>query len=599
MFLIYIFLFIILLGFINFLIQKFRKDIKLKRKFYDFGDSSSVVLVLLLTIGSYFFINFCLNDPTFKDSATKIEYGKKTIQPWLESSEYRNLVQKDTGNIDQHYKLLMSHFDENQDMGPDVRAFNQEGRFIYNYYKGLSVSANTKKSDIGNLFLGIYYYETNDKANCLSYLENVQNKRLKYLNTYLGLIYYYYNDSVKELASFKSEIANCNDRRGAYYNLSRIYDHEKQYDKIVPFVYDDYVKQFIPYGFRQRAHLEKHDIYNYFRDLFRQVFANTNIIGFFGALFILLIWIMYLIRVNVYQKGKYHYIFLTVLLSASFIFPVALLYDTYKYLLGFDLNGNVINDSLYCVFGIGVIEELVKFIPFLIILKFTKVIKEPIDYIMYASLSALGFAFVENFRYFEDGSINIIHSRALTASIAHMIFSSVVAYGFIIAKFRKKKNVFLTVLLFFFIAAFGHGFYDFWLLNKEVSDFSLFTFICLLTGILVYASFINNALNISRTSSDNINLNTGKLASDLAASLIGVFLFEFICLVIIYGPTIGNREFISSTISSGYLILFISVRLSNLDIIPGEWSPIDFFVGLMPTQIIYGDKKPNYNSLVG
>ncbi|MGZ6540176.1 MAG: PrsW family intramembrane metalloprotease, partial [Bacteroidia bacterium] len=246
-----------------------------------------------------------------------------------------------------------------------------------------------------------------------------------------------------------------------------------------------------------------------------------------------------------------------------------------------------------------VIEELVKFIPFLIILKFTKVIKEPIDYIMYASLSALGFAFVENFRYFEDGSINIIHSRALTASIAHMIFSSVVAYGFIIAKFRKKKNVFLTVLLFFFIAAFGHGFYDFWLLNKEVSDFSLFTFICLLTGILVYASFINNALNISRTSSDNINLNTGKLASDLAASLIGVFLFEFICLVIIYGPTIGNREFISSTISSGYLILFISVRLSNLDIIPGEWSPIDFFVGLMPTQIIYGDKKPNYNSLVG
>ena len=87
------------------------------------------------------------------------------------------------------------------------------------------------------------------------------------------------------------------------------------------------------------------------------------------------------------------------------------------------------------VFGIGVIEEFVKFVPFLIILKFTKIINEPIDYIMYASLSALGFAFVENFNYFDDGSINIIHSRALTASIAHMVFSSLVVYGLILAKY--------------------------------------------------------------------------------------------------------------------------------------------------------------------
>ena len=187
-----------------------------------------------------------------------------------------------------------------------------------------------------------------------------------------------------------------------------------------------------------------------------------------------------------------------------------LLYDVYKYLFGFQLNGNVINDSLYCVFGIGVIEEFVKFVPFLIILKFTKIINEPIDYIMYASLSALGFAFVENFNYFDDGSINIIHSRALTASIAHMVFSSLVVYGLILAKFRYKKNTFLLGLLFFFIAAFAHGFYDFWLLNEYVAGFSIFTFLCLLTGILVYASLTNNALNHSLTSSDNINLNTSK-----------------------------------------------------------------------------------------
>ena len=166
-------------------------------------------------------------------------------------------------------------------------------------------------------------------------------------------------------------------------------------------------------------------------------------------------------------------------------------------------------------------------------------------------------------------------------------------------KFKYKKNTALFFIGFFFIAAFAHGFYDFWLLNEYVSDYYIFTFICLLTSILVYSSFINNALNNSLTSADNIKLNTTKLSADLAACLVGVFLFEYICLSFIYGPTIGNREFISSTLTGGYLILFLSIRLSNVDIIPGEWSKIDFFVGLLPAQIIYGDKKPNYNSLVG
>jgi RsiW-degrading membrane proteinase PrsW (M82 family) len=389
------------------------------------------------------------------------------------------------------------------------------------------------------------------------------------------------------------------DIKGAYYFLSGIYDYEKQYNEITPLAYNDAIKQYIPYEYKQRAYITNHDLYNYFRTLFTQAFLNTNIIGLIGALLILLIWVFYLKKVNVYQKGNWKSILFTILLSSIFVLPVWLLYDTYKYILNFSLNGNVINDFLYCVFGIGVIEELVKFIPFLIILRFTNVIKEPIDYITYASLSALGFAFVENFRYFDDGSINIIHSRALTASVAHMIFSSIAAYGLILSKFKYKKKTFLFGLLFFFIAAFGHGFYDFWLLNKYVSDFSIFTFSCLLVGILVYASLTNNALNHSLTSSDNIKLNTSKLASDLAAGLIAVFLFEYIAMVFIYGPTIGNREFIGSTLSSGYLILFASIRLSNIDIIPGEWSPIEFFAGLLPAQIIYGDKKPNYNSLVG
>jgi RsiW-degrading membrane proteinase PrsW (M82 family) len=600
MFLIYIFLFILLLGFISFLIQKFRKDKKYNRKFYDFEDNTSVVLLILILICTFFCVNFFIDDPVFTDPSEKIAYGRKTAQPWLESTEYGKQVQKNQEDLELQIKFIKSHFDENQDMGPSASSYNGEGASLFNSYTLLSKSPDRKKADIGELALGIYYYYRDDHLLSLDHLEKVKNNKLKYLNTYLGIQYYYYNQPNKSKQCFAKEIRLYGDIQGAYYHLSGIYDYEKNYAEIVPFAYNDAIKQYIPYSFRQRAYITHHDVYNYFRTLLARYYAaKINIIGFIGAFLILLVWVFYLKSVNVYQKKNWLPIIFTVVLSALFVLPVWLLYDTYEYLLGFDLNGKVINDFLYCVFGIGVIEELVKFVPFLIILKFTKVIKEPIDYIMYASLSALGFAFVENCNYFDQNSINIIHSRALTASVAHMIFSSIAAYGLILGKFRYKNKIFLFGLLFFFIAALGHGFYDFWLMNQLVSGYFIFTFLCLLTGILVYSSFINNALNHSLTSGDMIKLNTSKLASDLAAGLLAVFLFEYIALVFIYGPTIGNREFIGSTLKGGYLILFCAVRLSNIDIIPGLWAGIEYFSGFLPGQIVYGDKKPNYNSLVG
>jgi RsiW-degrading membrane proteinase PrsW (M82 family) len=600
MFLIYVFLFILLIGFISFLIQKFRKDKKYNRKFYDFEDNTSVVLLLLIMISTFFLINFFIDDPVFTDPPQKIAYGKKTAQPWLESVEYGKLAQKEPEDVEAQVRYIKTHFDENQEMGPSAVNYNAEGSAIFNRYTSLAKSTDRKKADIGELGLGIYYYFRSDQILSLEHLEKVQNTKLKYLNTYLAIQYYYYHKRRQSMQCFAKEIKLFGDIQGAYYHLSDIYNYEKNYKEITPFAYDNAVKQYIPYSFKQRAYITHLDVYNYFKTLFARYYASRiNIIGFIGAFLILLVWVFYLKSVNIYQKKSWMAVIFTVVLSALFVLPVWLLYDTYKYLFNFDLNGGVINDFFYCVFGIGVIEELVKFIPFLIILKFTKVIKEPIDYIMYASLSALGFAFVENCNYFDNNSINIIHSRALTASVAHMIFSSIAAYGLILGKFRYKKKIFLFGLLFFFIAAFSHGFYDFWLLNKQVSDYFMFTFLCLLAGILAYASFINNALNHSLTLVDTIKLNTSKLASNLAAGLIAVFLFEYIAMVYIYGPTIGNREFIGSTLSGGYLILFCSVRLSNIDIIPGLWARIEYFSGLLPGQIIYGDKKPNYNSLVG
>jgi RsiW-degrading membrane proteinase PrsW (M82 family) len=599
MFFIYLILGLLLIGFVNFLILKFKRDKKLGRKFYDFNDGNIIVYAVLLLIVAFTTINLTLNEKHFNTVEEQLEYGRETSQPWLVSAVYRERVQKDSLNIDNHFHLVDMHFNEFQRNGPDARSYNHEEHFIYVYYTKLAASTDPVKADLGSLFLGIYYYHKNEFPLAQSSFNDIQNPNLKYLNNYRGMVNYYFRKTKEAKENLAQEIKSNGYLEGAYYNLSRIYDYEKRYNELKELVYDPVSKSFIPYSFRNEVYIQNRDVASYFKALFAEIFKNTNFTGFAAAFLILLIWITYLLRVNIHRSRNITSVILIVLFSAIFVFPVWLLYDFLKYALHFELNGEIVNDALYCVFGIGVIEELVKIIPFLIVLRFTKVIKEPIDYIMYASLAALGFSFVENFMYFQDGSLNIIHSRALTASISHMIDSSIIAYGLILAKFKYKKSPVLFFFLFFFIAAFAHGFYDFWLLNKIVSDYWIMTFLCLLIAVQVYASFINNALNNPSALNQNVKLNTSRLASDLAGALVFVFIFEYTCLSFIYGPTIGNRELISSVLTGGYMILFLSIRLSNIDVFPGDWARLNFLVGLMPASIIYGGKKPNYNAALG
>ncbi len=599
MMLIYTLIGLLFAGFVFFLVHKFRKDKSLGRKWYDFGDGNLLVFSIFLLTGAVAGVNLFLTGPQFSSVEEQIEYGESSAQPWLVSAAYAELAKNDPGNLEHHVRLAQAHFDPEQSEGPDYRAYNSEGTFIFYHHEGLAKSKDTAIADIGNLVLGIYYCGTKGYVNALHHLDQVHDTTLKYVNHYRGVASYYEGHLQDAERYFKQEIALNGYLEESYPFLSYLYFYRGDHAPLHTMVNNPAITHYIPSGLRQFVYLRENNFGAYFNDQLARIAEHGNFIGFSGAVLILLTWFIYLMRVNIHRRGGWLMPLLTVLFSAVMVFPVWLLYDLYEHRLDFSLNGEPGNDLLYCIFGIGVIEELIKIVPFLLVLKFTRLIKEPIDYIMYASLSALGFAFVENFLYFREDSMNIIHGRALTASISHMIDSSIIAYGLVLAKFRYKKSQVLFFFAFFLLAAVAHGFYDFWLLNEDASAHWYMTFLLLLVSILVYASFINNALNNPTSLSQNVQLNTARLGGDLAASLIAIFIFEYICLSFIYGAGIGNRELLASTLGGGYMILFLSVRLSNIDIFPGDWSRIEFFTGLLPAHIIYGGKKPNFNSALG
>ena len=115
-----------------------------------------------------------------------------------------------------------------------------------------------------------------------------------------------------------------------------------------------------------------------------------------------LAWMIYIILLDIFEKENIWAITGTLLLAMIFCIFCLLLYDIWDYRLNFRINGRWLNDLIYCIFGIGFIEEAVKVIPVILILLFTKNINESVDYIIYASISAIGFSFVENISYFTN-----------------------------------------------------------------------------------------------------------------------------------------------------------------------------------------------------
>ena len=125
--------------------------------------------------------------------------------------------------------------------------------------------------------------------------------------------------------------------------------------------------------------------------------------AFYALLVSLLIsgvWLVYVVRLDIFDKEKKRHIALVLILSIILTSFASYPYQIIHY-LGFTDSLNPFKSFLYCVFGIGLIEETIKLIPLLIVLKFTNAIDEPYDYILYASASALGFAFVENTMYLD------------------------------------------------------------------------------------------------------------------------------------------------------------------------------------------------------
>lgn len=335
----------------------------------------------------------------------------------------------------------------------------------------------------------------------------------------------------------------------------------------------DFLKLHTEYVSDYEIYNEQGDLLRYYFFMSLSVLTEIHVFGLLSALMIFGVWYYYIRSLDFFDKEKISYTIIVVLtgcLCSFFTFPMS---DAVHHLFNISFSENTFyNLFVYSFVGIGIIEEFVKLLPVLLIFFFTKQIDEPIDFIYYASLSALGFALIENLMYFRDITGPIIIARALTAAIGHMVDSSIVIYGFILAYYRNSGSKFPTIIKYFLLGAFAHAMYDYLLFERFLLLF-LFFFVFLIQSWVI---IINNAINNSKFFDYSISFKHDIVKFRTAEYLMFILILNYFFLALALGKSEANMNYFISVSFGGMLILFYVSSISSFDLVKGYWRPVRF-----------------------
>jgi len=530
----------------------------------------TVLVIIAIVVAS----NYLFEEPQFHNAFDKIEYANKTDNPYLAEKVCIEELRKDTLNMDLNYQYVINHYKiPKTTRAGKHNVKHRDDKTIQSYFESLVATGDSDKADIGSYGLGLCASVDNEYQKADEYFKQISNKERKYIHNSMGKVIED-SDLKSAIVHYKQEIALKGNMQGAVNNLFDLYLKTNRLSQLNQFVNQPEIIDYVnPSEFR-RYYFVKSDFRKYVSSLFSNYVKMFDQVGFVAALIITLIWLLYLRAIDVFEREKWYNISIVFVLGCLFSFLAFPLYDYVNITQKFNLNGGIFNDLAYCIFGIGLNEEIVKLLPFLIFLSFSKSVNEPIDYVIYMCVSALGFSFIENTEYFQDGTYYIIHGRALSSVVTHMSLSAVVAYGFILSKYKTHYPIIASVAVSLFAASVAHGLYDYWIINEKVQAFSVFSFFVMIVLIQTFGTIRINALNNSPFFDDKKKIDDTRLSRYLFLALVSIMVIEYLIMAYFFGSKAAGRSLLKSVLFGSFLLIFIIANLSNMQLKEGVWEKI-------------------------
>lgn len=300
------------------------------------------------------------------------------------------------------------------------------------------------------------------------------------------------------------------------------------------------------------------------------MFNKETIFMFFpiiGAICGAMLWLKYFIKIDVLERERL--IDIIFALVIGFLTPNLALW-AYKLHASYawDFNGYFLTDLWYAIAGIGFTEEISKlFGVLLVFLVIRKRLNEPIDYLIFGGIVALGFSVKENFIYYHNYGSEIITGRTLISTLTHIINTSICVYGIFRFKIFNKGYVILNSISGISIAIISHGLFDFFLTQEFIGSFTPFlASIVYLIGINFWIQMINNCINFSPFFNYEKLISTSKLYFTILGWYIGLLLIEFFYVWYHKKLDIAILDLFKNIFKEGILLIIVALRVSRLKI---------------------------------
>ena len=189
-------------------------------------------------------------------------------------------------------------------------------------------------------------------------------------------------------------------------------------------------------------------------------------------------------KIDVFEKEKLSDLFYVFVVGCTVSFFLSsFIYVPIRNII---MEGNQCANFFNCLLLVAIPEEIIKIIPLMYVLKYSNFVNEPIDYLIYSSIGALGFAFIENIDYIQNYSEtgNIVAIRSFMPLIMHISTTSILGFSiFLFMHSNKVKYIFYAL----FFSSILHAAYNSLMIGILVLIFL----------IIIFSKLIQSLLNIS------------------------------------------------------------------------------------------------------
>jgi RsiW-degrading membrane proteinase PrsW (M82 family) len=494
---------------------------------------------------------------------------------WEKTKPFENA---DTTSYAFIYLIMQKHYNKPAYQNIPGGLYYRDDNGPEQYCFSLMYSSDSIITSAGRFGLALIYKKSEQYELVLDQLQRVTITDKPYYNCELGWAQAYSGQLRKAINSFEKELTYKNgNKSSAYKGLAETLFATGNYDAIHTLMAEPiFVKNCPSYVLRNEYFLNG----PFLTYCINALKLNGTCDLIVAAILIALLWGYYYTRFKLFEQKDY-LLYVSIFLISCIVTPFCIIpYDVLHNVFHIYNDGDVMSTVLYYILGVGIIEEITKSLPVIICLfLFSKRIKEPVDYLLLATISALGFATMENMMYFDlyfgNQNYDVIHNRVVISVIMHIFCSTIIWFGFM--KTKLLKNI-KYVLICFLLSISAHGLYDVFLSQNSSAEFYILSFPMVIFSFFALKMFYNSALNQSPSFDFRIEYASAEHSLILVASLGMIFIFEFVLDAIRFGAPHANDSLLSSLLVYTVIVLLYSSNFARIVLSNKHWVRIrDFF----------------------